>query len=107
MCTRAGYKTSSGTKPNDSSKMMRRTRETRCGCEVYIYVKRTSEGKYEISALKEGHNHAFVTPSKQHLLRSNHSITEKVKTTLFNCRKASIGTSQANRLLHVGFEYVG
>jgi hypothetical protein len=33
-----------------------------------------------------------------------------VKTTLFNCHKASIGTSQAYRLLQVGawgFEYVG
>jgi hypothetical protein len=89
---------------------MRRTRETRCGCQAYIYVKHTSEGKYEIAALNEGHNHAFVTPRKHHLLQSNCSITEKVKTTLFNCHKASIGTSQAYRLLYVGaggFEYVG
>jgi hypothetical protein len=85
-------------------------RETRYGCETYIYVKRTSEGKYEIAALKEGHNHAVVTPSKRHLLQSNHSVTEKAKTTLFNYHKASIGTSQAYMLLQVGaegFEYVG
>jgi uncharacterized cupredoxin-like copper-binding protein len=68
MCARAGYKTSSTTKSNDLSKEMGRTRETKCGCEAYIYVKRTSEGKYEIAALKEGHNHGFVTPSKRHLL---------------------------------------
>jgi hypothetical protein len=89
---------------------MRRTREPRCGCQAYIYVKHTSEGKYEIAALNEGHNHAFVTPRKRHLLRSNRSVTEKAKTTLFNCHKASIGTSQAYRLLQVGvgvFEYVG
>jgi hypothetical protein len=110
MCGRAGYKTSSATKSNNPSKEMRRTRETRCGCEAYIYVKRASEEKYKITALKEGHNHAFVTPSKRHLLRSNRSIIEKTKTTLFNCHKASIGTSQAYRLLQVGagvFEYVG
>jgi hypothetical protein len=68
------------------------------------------KGKYEIAALKEGHNHAVVTPSKRHLLRSNHSVTEKVKTTFFHCHEASIGISQAYMLLHVGaggFEYVG
>jgi hypothetical protein len=68
---REGYKTSLGTNSNDSSKEMRRTRETRCGCQAYIYVKHTSEGKYEIAALNEGHNHAFVTPRKHHLLQSN------------------------------------
>jgi hypothetical protein len=109
LCPRGGYKTSLGTNSNDSSKEMRRTREPRCGCQAYIYVKHTSEGKYEIVALNEGHNHAFVTPRKHHLLRSNRSVTEKAKTTLFNCHKASIGTSQAYRLLQVGaggFEYV-
>ena len=93
-----------------SKKKVKRTRETRCGCEAYIYVKRNSEGKYQISALYEDHNHDLVTPSKLHLLRSNRFVSEKTKTTLFNCHKASIGTSQAYRLLHVGaggFEYVG
>jgi hypothetical protein len=89
---------------------MRRTREPRCGCQAYIYVKHTSEGKYEIAALNEGHNHAFVTPRKRHLLRFNRSVTEKAKTTVFNCHKASICTSQTYMLLQVGaggFEYVG
>jgi hypothetical protein len=108
LCARAGYKSK---KSNDMDvKNKRQTRETRCGCEAYIYVKRTSEGKYKITALYEGHNHELVTPSKRHLLRSNRYVNQKAKTTLFNCHKASIGTSQAYRLLHVGaggFEYVG
>jgi hypothetical protein len=57
-----------------------------------------------------GHNHAFDTPTKRHLLYSNHHVNEKGKTTLFNCHKASIGTVQAYMLLEVGaggFEYVG
>ena len=48
LCARASYKT------NDSSKKMHRTRETRCGCGAYIYIKRNNEGKYEIAALNEG-----------------------------------------------------
>jgi hypothetical protein len=78
---------------------MCRTREPRFGCQAYIYVKHTSD---EIAAPNEGHNHAYVTPSKCHLLRCNRSVSEKAKTTLFNCHKSSIGTSQAYRLLQVG-----
>ena len=111
LCARQGYKQKKDDVPVDpSKKKVKRTRETRCGCEAYIYVKRNSEGKYQISALYEDHNHDLVTPSKLHLLRSNRFVSEKTKTTLFNCHKASIGTSQAYRLLHVGaggFEYVG
>jgi hypothetical protein len=41
---------------------------------------------------------------------SHITVRRKAKTTLFNCHIASIGTSQAYRLLQVGaggFEYVG
>jgi hypothetical protein len=110
LCSREGYKTSIRSKYNESSTKVCKTRESRCGCEAYIYVKRTNEGKYEIAALYEGHNHEFVTPSKRHLRRSNRHVNEKAKTTLFNYHKASIGTSQAYRLLQVGawgFQYVG
>ena len=51
-----------------------------------------------------------MSPDKRHLLRSNRRVNERAKSTLFNCHKASIGTSQAYRLLHVsegGFENVG
>jgi hypothetical protein len=82
LCAREGYYVKR-TKLNDPSDEMCRTRETRCGCQAYIYVKRTSEGKYEIAALYEGHNHAFVTLSKHHLLRSNRRVSEKAKTMLF------------------------
>src|SRR6266540_2210494 len=59
LCARAGYKRKKENESNDSSKESketRRTRQTRCGCQAYIYVKRTIEGKYKISALNEGHN---------------------------------------------------
>ncbi|PUZ51039.1 hypothetical protein GQ55_6G134700 [Panicum hallii var. hallii] len=110
LCAREGYKIEKEAGSSGSSSKGRRSRESRCGCQAYIYGKRTPEGKYIIAALFEGHNHAFVTPSKHHLLRSNRYVSEKAKTTLFNCHKSSIGTSQAYTLLQVGaggFEYVG
>ena len=65
---------------------------------------------YRIVSMVEEHSHGFVSPDKRHLLRSNRRVSERAKSTLFNCHKASIGTSQAYRLLHVssgGFENVG
>ena len=84
--------------------------ESRCGCQAHIVVKLDSDKKYRIYSMVEAHNHCFVSPDKRHLLRSNRNVSERAKSTLFNCHKASIGTSQAYRLLHVregGFENVG
>jgi hypothetical protein len=84
--------------------------ETRCGCEAHIIVKLGSDKKYRISSMVEEHNHGFVSPDKRHFLRSNHTISERAKSTLFSCHKASIGMSQAFRLLQVsdgGFQNVG
>ncbi|KAG2538046.1 hypothetical protein PVAP13_9NG390273 [Panicum virgatum] len=81
-----------------------------CGCQAHIVVRFGSDKKYKIVSMVEEHSHGFVSPDKRHLLRSNRRVSEKAKSTLFNCHKASIGTSQAYRLLHVsegGFENVG
>jgi hypothetical protein len=64
LCAREGYKTEKEEGASGSSSKGRRSRESRCGCPAYIYVKRTPEGKYVIAALHEEHNHSFVTPSK-------------------------------------------
>jgi zinc finger SWIM domain-containing protein 3 len=84
--------------------------ETRCGCPTHIVVKLGSDKKYRIYSMVEAHSHGFVSLDKRHLLRSNCNVSERAKSTLFNCHKASIGTSQIYRLLHVskgGFENVG
>jgi hypothetical protein len=84
--------------------------ETKCGCPTHIVVKLGNDKKYHIASMVEEHNHGFVSPDKRHLLRSNRRVSERANSTLFNCHKASIGTSQAYRLLHVsesGFENVG
>ena len=84
--------------------------ETRCGCEAHIFVKLGFDKKYKIASMVEHHNHGLVSPDKKHLLRSNRHVNERAKSTLYNCHRASIGTLQAYRLLHVsegGFENVG
>ena len=84
--------------------------ETRCSYDAHINVKLGSDKKYQICSMVEERNHGFVSPDKRHLLRSNRNVSERVNRTLFNCHKASIGTSMAFRLLQVsdgGFENVG
>jgi len=56
-------------------------------------VKFGIDKKYKIVSMVEEHSHGFVSPDKRHLLRSNWRVSERTKSTLFNCHKASIGTS--------------
>jgi hypothetical protein len=96
--------------PSKKNTKKLKRKETRCGCDARIFVKRTSDNKYIIASFVEHHNHGLVTPSKHHLIRSDRRVNEKAKQTLYSCHKASIGTSQAFRLLHVdagSFEDVG
>ncbi|XBI15953.1 hypothetical protein VPH35_058289 [Triticum aestivum] len=110
LCAKEGFRPEKGMVVVDPSKKRRKVKLTRCGCQAFIYVTRESDGKYRIASLTEYHNHPFVPPSHQHLIRSNRQISERVKTTLHDCQKASIGTSLAYRFLHFGagvFEHVG
>jgi hypothetical protein len=54
--------------------------------------------------------HQLVSPGKIHLLRSNREVSDELRTTLFSCHKALLGTSAAFRLLSVemgGHENIG
>ncbi|XP_039818546.1 protein FAR1-RELATED SEQUENCE 5-like [Panicum virgatum] len=112
-CSREGYRKENVTNASDESGKKRKTHnvmKTRCGCQAHIVVKLGSDKKYRIVSMVEEHSHGFMSPDKRYLLRSNRRVSERAKSTLFNCHKASIGTSQAYRLLHVsegGFENVG
>jgi hypothetical protein len=75
--------------------------ESKCGCEAHIYVKLGSDKKYWIASMVEYHNHGLVSPNKRYFLRSNRHVNVRANSVLFNCHKASIGTSQAYRLLNV------
>jgi hypothetical protein len=72
-------------------------------------VRLNQDRRYYIASLVEEHNHGLVSADKIPFLRSNHTICQRAKTTLFTCHKASIGTSQAYRFLQVsdGFDNIG
>ena len=95
-CSREGYRKENEKNVIDESGKKRKTHnvmETRCGCEAHIVVKLGTDKKYRIASMVEEHSHGFVSPDKRHLLRSNRNVSERAKSTLFSCHKASIGTS--------------
>jgi hypothetical protein len=112
-CSREGYKKENLKQVDDQSIKKRKTHnvmESRCECEAHIYVKLGSDKKYWITSMVEYQNHGLVSPNKRHFLRSNRHVNMRAKSTLFNCHKAIIGTSQAYQLLHFsegGFQNVG
>ena len=112
LCSKEGYKKEDEKNVTDASgnKRTHNVMEKRCGCQAHIVVNLGSDKKYQLVSIVEEHNHDFVSPDKRQFLRSNRMVSKRAKTTLFNCHKASIGTSQAYRLLHVsegGFQNVG
>jgi hypothetical protein len=111
-CSRQGWsknRLSGIVAPSQNPKKPKKCSETRCGCNAHIYVKLGSDSKYYIASMVEEHNHGLVSLNKISFLRSNRSISQRVKNTLVTCHKASIGTSQAYRLLQVsdGFDNIG
>ena len=101
MCNREGFKAKDSKDTNDPFSKRRKQTDTRCGCDAHIFVRLCGENTYKIDSLIEHHVHGLVSPNKRHLIRSNRRVSERAKNTLYTCHKASIGTSQAYRLLQV------
>nr|XP_045087276.1 protein FAR1-RELATED SEQUENCE 5-like [Aegilops tauschii subsp. strangulata] len=101
MCNREGFKSKDIKEINDPLRKRRKQTDTRCGCDAHIFVKLCGENTYKIDSWIEHHVHGLVSPDKRHLIRSNRRVSERAKNTLYTCHKASIGTSQAYRLLQV------
>jgi hypothetical protein len=108
MCSRAGFKKVK--EVDDPPKNQKNHALTRCGCDANMYVKLGPDKKYHITSMVEEHNHPLCSPNKIPFLRSNRVVSQRAKNTLFTCHKASIGTSQAFRILQVsdgGFNNIG
>jgi len=77
----------------------RKRKLTREGCNTRLVLKRTIDGKYEVSNFYEGHSHGLVSPSKRQFLRSARNVTSVHKNILFSCNRANVGTSKSYRIM--------
>jgi hypothetical protein len=106
LCSRQGLK-KTNVPPTGKQKNQAKTR---CECDAHVFVKLGMDKRSCIASLVDEHNHILVSPDKTQFLRSNRSISQRAKSTLYTCHKASIGTSQAYILLAVsdgGLENIG
>jgi hypothetical protein len=101
MCNREGFKSKTSEVISVPFEKRRKKTDTRCGCDAHIFVKLCGDNTYKLESWVEHHIHGLVSPDKRHLIRSNRRVSERAKNTLYTCHKASIGTSQAYRLLQV------
>jgi hypothetical protein len=107
LCSKNGFKKEL---TNDPSKKRKSQVDIRCGRDAHIYVKLGTDKKYYISSMVGQHNHILCSPNKAPFLQSNRSVSQRAQNTLFTCHKASVGTSQAYRILQVsdgGFNNIG
>lgn len=111
-CNKEGERSSEkekAPKVEDISKQKRNRKIVRCGCEAKVTVVRTADNKFIYSDFVEMQAHALVkTPARKQFVKANRKVSEKAKSSLLTCHKASIGTSAAFRLLREGgFEFAG
>ncbi|KAL6615129.1 hypothetical protein ACP70R_037399 [Stipagrostis hirtigluma subsp. patula] len=109
-CSRQGWRKQKEIMDEQCKKRKRKVNFTRCGCEAMIGFKRREDGKYVVARFIQSHTHQLASPGKTHLLRSNREVSSEVRSKLFTCHKALIGTSAAFRLLSEemgGHENVG
>ncbi|PUZ66220.1 hypothetical protein GQ55_3G289800 [Panicum hallii var. hallii] len=110
VCSRQGWRNEGKNVSEQGEKPKRKTKISMCGCEAMIGFKRRPDGKYEVARFIQSRMHQLVSPGKIHLLRSNREVSDELRTTLFSCHKALLGTSAAFRLLSVemgGHENIG
>ena len=67
MCNREGFKAKDSKETNDPLRKRRKQTDTRCGCDVHIFVRLCGGNTYKIDSLIEHHVHGLVSPKKRHL----------------------------------------
>jgi hypothetical protein len=103
LCSRQGFsnKYPKGLVAPSRSKKPKKRLEIICGWHALIYVKLVSNNRFYIASMVEHHNHCLVLHNKFLFLRSNHSISQRAKTTLLTRHKTIIRISQAYKILQV------
>ncbi|PIA33845.1 hypothetical protein AQUCO_04000134v1 [Aquilegia coerulea] len=80
------------------------------GCKARIVVSKSSNGKFVVTLIVEGHNHPLSTPRKTHLLRPHREVSRAHKCLSQQLSKVNIPTHQQYNVLGVqggGFENIG
>jgi hypothetical protein len=101
VCEKQGWRKTKELNNEAVKKRKRNVKISRCGCEAMIGLKRRNDGKYVVARLVLQHTHQLVSPNKRQFLRSNREVNSELRSKLFTCHKALLGTSATYRMLTV------
>ncbi|CAI0457455.1 unnamed protein product [Linum tenue] len=101
VCHRAG---NTPVKAANEGKQQRNRKSSRCGCQAYIRISKSSElGAFEwrVTGFANHHNHELLEPNQVRFLPAYRSISEADKSRILMFAKTRISVQQMMRLLEL------
>ncbi|XP_019451848.1 PREDICTED: protein FAR1-RELATED SEQUENCE 7-like [Lupinus angustifolius] len=85
-------------------KEVKRRRDEREGCKVYMHIKKTKEGDWVVNKFSNTHNHELIiSPTKKYRLHSHNNAHKSscIKSLVENINGCGLGPAQISRLVNV------
>lgn len=101
VCHRAG---NTPVKVANENKPQRNRKSSRCGCQAYLRISKTTElglSEWRVTGFVDHHNHDLLEPNQVRFLPAYRNISDTDKTRIFMYAKTGISVQQMMRLLEL------
>lgn len=101
VCHRAG---NTPIKASNESKPQRNRKSSRCGCQAYMRISKTTElgaSEWRITGFLNHHNHELLEPSQVRFLPAYRTISDTDKSRILMFAKTGISVHQMMRLMEL------
>uniref|UniRef100_A0A2N9IJI9 Protein FAR1-RELATED SEQUENCE n=1 Tax=Fagus sylvatica TaxID=28930 RepID=A0A2N9IJI9_FAGSY len=101
VCHRAG---NTPTKTSNESKPQRNRKSSRCGCQAYMRISKTTElgaPEWRITGFVNHHNHDLLEPNQVRFLPAYRTISDTDKSRILMFAKTGISVHQMMRLMEL------
>ena len=101
VCHRAG---NTPVKVANENKPQRNRKSSRCGCQAYMRISKTTElglSEWRVTGFVKHHNHELLEPNQVRFLPAYRTISDRDKTRIFMYAKTGISVQQMMRLLEL------
>lgn len=101
VCHRAG---NTPVKVTSESKPQRNRKSSRCGCQAYLRISKTTElgiAEWRVTGFVNHHNHELLEPNQVHFLPAYRAISDSDKSRILMFAKTGISVQQMMRLMEL------
>ncbi|KAL0384647.1 UNVERIFIED_CONTAM: protein FAR1-RELATED SEQUENCE 11 [Sesamum radiatum] len=101
VCHRAG---NTPVKTSNENKPQRNRKSSRCGCQAYMRISKSTElgvPEWRVTGFANHHNHELLEPNQVRFLPAYRTISESDKTRILMFAKTGISVQQMMRLLEL------